>query len=257
MQPVVPASNAPCDQLARLQSLHPLLGLGGKAVLKTGRRPASRRLLTEAAQPGRIVDCLATPGGGAALAAWWMCTRVCGERGQLVVVDLPGGFYPPAAMAWASHWGLDARRLLMVAPANAKQALSAIEQSLRSPAVSAVWAMPGRVDARAFRRLLLAAEAGQTLGVVVRRATRVAGECCADTQFLFRPTGVGNDPREPLYAVAQNTRNRHGPAEGTQLVKMDWRTGELEEQSPEDEVLKGDSSNPGSAGERIATPLQG
>jgi hypothetical protein len=84
----------------------------------------------------------------------------------LVVIDRLQMFYPPAAAAW----GIDLGRLLIVRPQNVRDELWAAVQALRSPAVAAVWAMIGRLDCRAFRRLQLAAQAGHTLGLLLRPA---------------------------------------------------------------------------------------
>jgi hypothetical protein len=83
---------------------------------------------------------------------------------MLVVIDRGQTFYPPAA----ALWGIDLDRLIVVRPQSARDELWAAVQSLRSPAVAAVWGMIDRLDSRAFRRLQLAAQAGRTLGLLLR-----------------------------------------------------------------------------------------
>jgi hypothetical protein len=90
--------------------------------------------------------------------------EACREGGTLVVIDGRQTFYPPAAAAW----GIDLDRLIVVRPRSARDELWAAVQSLRSPAVAAVWGMINRLDSRAFRRLQLAAQAGRTLGLLLR-----------------------------------------------------------------------------------------
>jgi hypothetical protein len=90
--------------------------------------------------------------------------EACRDGGVLVVIDRAQTFYPPAAAAW----GIDLERLIVVRPQNARDELWAAVQALRSPVVAAVWACIDRLDSRAFRRLQLAAEAGRTLGALVR-----------------------------------------------------------------------------------------
>jgi hypothetical protein len=90
--------------------------------------------------------------------------EACREGGELVVIDRRQTFYPPAAAAW----GIDLNRLIVVRPHTARDELWAAVESLRSPAVAAVWASIERLDHRAFRRLQLAAQAGRTLGLLLR-----------------------------------------------------------------------------------------
>jgi hypothetical protein len=93
--------------------------------------------------------------------------EACREGGELVVIDRRQTFYPPAAAAW----GIDLNRLIVVHPRSARDELWAAVESLRSPAVAAVWAEIERLDHRAFRRLQLAAQAGRTLGLLLRPAS--------------------------------------------------------------------------------------
>ena len=90
--------------------------------------------------------------------------EACREGGTLVVLDRQQIFYPPAAAAW----GVDLDRLIVVRPRSARDELWAAVQSLRSPVVAAVWGALDRLDSRAFRRLQLAAQAGRTLGLLLR-----------------------------------------------------------------------------------------
>jgi hypothetical protein len=90
--------------------------------------------------------------------------EACREGGALVVIDQQQTFYPPAAAAW----GIDLDRLIVVRPRSARDELWAAVQSLRSPAVAAVWGMIDQLDGRAFRRLQLGAQAGRTLGLLLR-----------------------------------------------------------------------------------------
>jgi hypothetical protein len=90
--------------------------------------------------------------------------EACREGGTLVVLDRSQTFYPPAAAAW----GIDLDRLIVVRPRNAQDEQWAAVQSLRSPAVAAVWGIIDRLDSRAFRRFQLAAQTGRTLGLLLR-----------------------------------------------------------------------------------------
>jgi hypothetical protein len=105
--------------------------------------------------------------------------EACREGGMMVVVDLARTFYPPAAAAW----GIDLTRLIIVRPKNARDALWATVQSLRSPAVAAVWAALDRIDDRAFRRLQLAAQSARAIGLLSRPASARGQPTWADVRL--------------------------------------------------------------------------
>jgi hypothetical protein len=116
---------------------------------------------------GMLVEWLsALPGSGAATLSLLAAREACRAGGMLVVIDRRQTFYPPAAVAW----GVDPQRLIVVHPRSLRDELWAAVQSLRSPATAAMWAAIDRLDDRAFRRLQLAAQAGRTLGLVLRPA---------------------------------------------------------------------------------------
>jgi protein ImuA len=114
---------------------------------------------------GMLVEWLAElPGCGAATLGLLAAREACRAGGVLVVLDRGHTFYPPAA----AGWGVDSARLIVVRPRTARDEVWAAVQALRSPVVAAVWTMIDRLDAHNFRRLQLAAEAGRTLGVLIR-----------------------------------------------------------------------------------------
>ena len=78
--------------------------------------------------------------------------------------------FVPYAPALAAQ-GIDLSRLLIVHPHDRPQALWSIEQALRSGTCAAVMAWPERCDDRSLRRLQLAAEAGNSVGMLFRDAT--------------------------------------------------------------------------------------
>lgn len=187
--------------------------------------------------PRQLIDFLAgARGSGAGLIALALCIGACRRRGELVVIDAGGGFFPSVAIAW----GAEARRLLVVNPTRPIDALAAAEQALRSPAVGAVWVCfdrgEGRINGRAFRRLLLAAEAGEAFGAIVRSAHYQAEPSWAHRQLRIDPT-PGDGPQGPFSVRATLTRNRHGPAGGQATLAMDWSTGRLNDTtSPHDDA---------------------
>jgi hypothetical protein len=117
-----------------------------------------------------------------------LCAReACRAGGTLVVIDRLQTFYPPAAAAW----GIDLGRLIIVRPRGMRDALWATLQSLRSPAVAAVWAPLEKLDSREFRQLQLAAQTGRTLGLLLRPAYVRGQPSWADVRLLVEPPYLG------------------------------------------------------------------
>ena len=91
--------------------------------------------------------------------------RTAETQGPLVVIADDNHFHPPAAAAI----GMDVSRLIWVRPPTHADVVWSIDQALRCPAVSAVWAhVGGSLDDRDARRFQLAAESGGTPGILVR-----------------------------------------------------------------------------------------
>jgi hypothetical protein len=96
---------------------------------------------------------------------------------------------------------------LQVIRADARNALWATEQCLRSAACSAVLCWPQQADDRALRRLQVAAEAGQCLGFAMRpmkaaanpspAALRIAVEAEPPQLRVLKCRG-GNPPTRPI-----------------------------------------------------------
>jgi hypothetical protein len=146
---------------------------------------------------GMLVEWLAEQGAnGAATLSLLSAREVSLLGGTVVVIDRRQTFYPPAAAAW----GIDPDRLIVVHPQTARDELWAAVQSLRSPAVAAVWAAIQRIDDRAFRRLQLAAEAGRTLGLLLRPASARGQPSWADVRLLTRSRELGAGSLELLRA---------------------------------------------------------
>jgi protein ImuA len=133
---------------------------------------------------GTLVEWLTHDGGsGATTLALKAARQACGEIGTLVVVDRRRTFYPLAAVAC----GLDLSRLLLVRPQHNRDETWAIDQALRSGGASAVLAWPEKLDDHLFRRLQLAAEAGDTLGLFLRPGRAMAEPSWAEVRWLVEP----------------------------------------------------------------------
>jgi protein ImuA len=143
-------------------------GAEDAVVFSSGAAAVDRLLPSGGLRHGMLVEWLTGAdgaiGGGAATLGLLGAREACADAGALVVIDRQQTFYPPAAAAW----GIDLDRVIVVHPQNARDELWAAVQALRSPAVAAIWAVIDRLDSRAFRRLQLAAQAGRTLGVLMR-----------------------------------------------------------------------------------------
>jgi hypothetical protein len=136
-------------------------------VFSCGAAAVDRLLPGGGLRHGMLVEWVGACGGsGAATLGLLGAREACRAGGVLVVIDRSLTFYPPAAAAW----GIDLERLIVVRPNSARDELWAAVQALRSPVVAALWTTIERLDSRAFRRLQLAAEAGHTLGVLMRPA---------------------------------------------------------------------------------------
>ncbi len=143
------------------------------------------RLLPEGGlRPGMMIEWLSSLSGSGAATLGLLCAReACREGGVLVVVDRSQTFYPPAA----ATWGVDLERLIVVRPKTVRDELWAAVQALHSPVVAAMWGKFERLESRAFRRLQLAAEAGRTLGVLLRPAAARGQPTWANVRLEVSP----------------------------------------------------------------------
>ncbi len=102
----------------------------------------------------------AEPGAAAGFAA-----LVLARAGGTVIWIAPE---PDAWPPGLARFGLSPAQLVLVRAARAQDALWAMEETLRCPAVGAALLMTGDLDLTAARRLQLAAEAGGVLGLLLR-----------------------------------------------------------------------------------------
>jgi protein ImuA len=133
---------------------------------------------------GTLVEWLAhEEGSGATTLAMKAAKEACGQAGSLVVVDRMRTFYPLAAAAC----GVDLSRVILVRVQNERDETWAIDQALRSRGASAVVAWPEKLDDHLFRRLQLAAETGETLGLFIRPGRAIAEASWAEVRLLVEP----------------------------------------------------------------------
>jgi hypothetical protein len=149
-------------------------GGAGKSV-STGLRALDRLLPGGGLRRGTLVEwlggagdspannLLAAASGAGTLALVAACSAL-EAGGALVVFDRTRRFYPPAALAW----GVPLARLIVVRPSSVADEAWAVDQSLRSRGVAAVWLPLETADEHTLRRWQLAAESSGTLGFLVR-----------------------------------------------------------------------------------------
>lgn len=133
---------------------------------------------------------------------WPTLARLSRSDGMIVLIAPP---YLPFAQAWANA-GVQLNRLQIIRT-DARNALWAAEQCLRSAACSAVLCWPHQANDRALRRLQVAAETGQCLGFAMRPMKDAANPSPAALRIAIdaQPTQLrvlkcrgGNPPTRPI-----------------------------------------------------------
>lgn len=202
-----------------------------EATISTGYPALDRLLPNGGLHRGALVEWLPRDGGAAATLALAAARQACGANGTLVVIDRRRTFYPLAA-APARRGGLDLSRLLLVRPQNDRDETWAIDQALRAGGASAVLAWPDKLDDHLFRRLQLAAEAGDTLGLFVRPARAIAEPSWAEVRWLVEPLpsiqSRAGDASRRVQLTLLRAPGRAGPT--AQRLALNLETGEVEPQ---------------------------
>jgi hypothetical protein len=168
-------------EVRRIEGLHHRTS---DEAVTTGCAALDRLLPGAGLRRGTLVEWLAPgEGSGAATLALIAAREACRQGGVLAVLDAARWFYPPAAAAL----DVDLERLLIVRPPRRGDDAWALDQLLRSRAVGAVLAWPGDWDEHVFRRLQLAAEAGEGLGFLLRPSSIRALPSWAELRLLAVP----------------------------------------------------------------------
>jgi protein ImuA len=227
MSPAPP--NAPLDQAAVLAALRARLARlegSGRAQHDTSTIP--------------VCDGMRLPGGGLARAAVHEVLAEspgCGAAFCAVLLARTGGtvLWIAAArdglLAWPpglAQCGLTPANLVLVRADHWADALWAMEEALRCPAVTgAILAGDGRLDLTATRRLQLAAEAGGALGLLLRADAGETGPTAATTSWQVGALGAGQGLEDPRWRL-QLLRARGGRPGGPWDVTWRAATGALE-----------------------------
>jgi protein ImuA len=147
---------------------------------------------------GTLVEWLSAEGAGACTLALLAARHACSDGGMLAIFDHRREFFPPAAV----RLGIEPQQLLVVRADTAADNHWAIDQALRSQAVAAVLAWPGRLDDRTFRRWQLAAEEGGCLAMLLRPETARGEPSWADVRLSLESL--------PFAAMARGTEEVAG-----------------------------------------------
>lgn len=189
--------------------------------------PSLDRLLPEQGlRRGTLVEWLFSgQGSGAGTLAMLAAREACRNGGTLVVVDRRRSFYP----AGTAFWGIDLRHLVVIRPSNDPDDLWAWDQSLRSPAVAAVWGWPHLRDEQTLRRWQLAAESSGALGLLLRPENVRGDPSWAELRLFVEPLSVfraaGAAPRRRMQV--ELLRARGALAGGITEFELDEETGRV------------------------------
>jgi hypothetical protein len=193
------AMNPLIDQLrARIRSVETGNRLDDGGVVKHDCESLDR-LLPERGYPrGTLVQWLSGGGQGASYLSLRVARQACLDGGALVVIDPLNQFFAPAAAAM----GISLDHLIVLrtgsstSPAAENDLLWAIDQSLRCPAVAAVWGPIAEIDERWFRRFQLSAETSGCLGLFLQPLAAAKRPSWAEVQWLVSSSST-SDRRSP------------------------------------------------------------
>ncbi|MCA3276479.1 MAG: hypothetical protein ING16_05250 [Roseomonas sp.] len=164
--------------------------------------------------------CAASPGSGVAFAAILLAR--CGGQVLWIATEQESNLvWPPGLIPF----GLAPERLILARAARWPEALWAMEEALRCPALGGAVLMAGAgqgLDLTATRRLHLAAEAGGGVGLLLR-PDGAAGASAARTRWHIAPLSSTDAPRWRLSLL----RQRGGAPAGPWNIAFEAATGAL------------------------------
>ena len=217
---------------------------------------------------GTLTEWLAPATGcGAELLSLLAAREACAEGGTLVVIDPENRFYPAAAAAWkinlenvvilrdSSLAGISQGGLGSATDSKnsfSSTLLWAIDQSLRCPAVAAVWGTLGMISERWMRRFQLSAEQSGAMGMFVRPPQAKEIPSWSEVQFELQnsspiPSSTAVPPSHLSATVTGRfdrriqmrlLRVRNGPSPSHPFtLNIDFTTGKLRTILPDHEPV--------------------
>lgn len=142
------------------------------------------RLLPGVPHPrGCLIEWLSDMKGVGATSLAMLASQSVLRDGLWVVVDGRRQLHGPGLVPLS----VDLERVVLVQPERFMDVLWSIEQSLRTRGIGAVFCDVDELSGTAFRRLQLAAEAGDSLGILLRPERLRHQPTWAEYRFLVRP----------------------------------------------------------------------
>lgn len=197
---------------------------GAGETISTGLAALDRLLPGGGLRRGTLVEWLGETASGAGTLALVAARSALQTGGVLVVLDRARRFYPPTALAW----GIPLERLIVVRPANAADEAWAVDQSLRSRGVAAVWLALETADEHTLRRWQLAAEGSGALGLLVRGGSARSEPSWAELRLGVQPLSNATPQRARRLCV-ELLRARSGTA--GRAVEVELPAREVEKES--------------------------
>lgn len=208
---------------------------GDGRVISTGCTDLDELLPERGLAAGTIAEWLTPAAGyGARVLSLLAARQACADGGALVVIDPERSFHAPAAVAW----GIDPDNVIVLRPPfDDRRALYwAVDQSLRSPAVAAVWGPLPRVSEHWQRRFQLSAEESGALGLFIRPASVLGEPGWSEVQWLVGTLKSGNrkrgldTPRRggfDRFIDLRLVRVRNGTPGASVKVQVDFTSGDV------------------------------
>lgn len=167
---------------------------------------------------GTLNDWIAPSGCAADFLSLSVAHAACENGGALVVIDPDRQFFAPAAAAM----GINMDNVIVLRGeqksaghirATGQDLLWAIDQSLRCPAVAAVWGPLPKIDDRWQRRFQLSAESSGAMGLFVRPLAVARQPSWSEVQWLVSP-GMNPGSKRRRSAETLNPVQTIGKATG-------------------------------------------
>lgn len=190
--------------------------------LSTGCQACDTLLPGAGLRRGTVLEWL-SPGCGSGVS--WLALaavkQVLSAGGALVICDRRAMFVPSVLTTLA----IDLKRVIVVRAKSDADHAWAIDQALRSTAVTVVWARVARLNDKTSRRLQLAAEQGGAIGLLIRPADIRGQPTWAEAQLLATPL-AGHTQR----AWRVECVRARGSTEARQPIDLEWHatTGTLQ-----------------------------
>ena len=261
--------NIPSAQLENLETLRAQVSaienertVGDSAMVSGGAAVIDRILPASGYRKGVLIDWIAPTGCAADFLSMKVAKEAASHGGAIVIIDPDRQFFPVAAAAM----GLPMEQLIVLQSSSPPGAgaidhdlLWAIDQSLRCPAVAAVWGPLPKIDDRWSRRFQLSAESSGCLGLFVRPLSVARQPSWAEVQWLVSPAGeiagASTADLNLFFTRLQMVRCRGSHTGQSVLLSINTVTGSVRKARSEHEYRRSDNSNrTGARGGRVSVP---